>query len=267
MLLPEGKEHTGNAARTTTGKEKEFMSENANTTQDIKVTDKMRSDIDTILTDKNGVKKRLFITAMNTEDNAEFLSRAPHIEKEDLSIVCRVLLSPEMLSQEGAAMASMVVTDKALERMGFTKEELFDEAFLNAPKLRPAHLLTRIENILGYPEMEENAGLYLVTTEDAVLGAAVIFYPGMMEAYSRMLKGGYYILPSSKHELLLLPDTEETDAATLIGIVKSINAEVVSADEKLSDSVYHYSPEEHEFEKAETYEKKTKNGDTAGTGK
>ena len=266
MLLPKGKEHTGKTARITTGKEKD-MNENAGTTQDIKVTDKMKSDIDTILTDKDGVKKRLFITVMNTEDNAEFLSRAPHIEKEDLSIVCRVLLSPEMLSQDGAAMASMVVTDKALERMGFTKEELFDEAFLNAPKLRPAHPLTRIENILGYPEMEENVGLYLVTTEDAVLGAAVIFYPGMMEAYSRMLKGGYYILPSSKHELLLLPDTEEADAAALIGIVKSINEEVVKPDEKLSDSVYHYSPEDQVFERAETYEKKTKNGDTAGTGK
>ena len=41
-------------------------------------------------------------------------------------------------------------------------------------------------------------------------GAAALFYPGVMDRLREML-GDFYVIPSSVHELLLLPITADAD--------------------------------------------------------
>ena len=62
------------------------------------------------------------------------------------------------------------------------------------------------------------------------------------------------MIPSSIHEILLVPDNGEVQAEGLKEMVQEVNATEVSPEEKLSDNVYHYDSKEHIFELAEKFE-------------
>lgn len=51
---------------------------------------------------------------------------------------------------------------------------------------------------------------------------------------------GYYILPSSVHELLVLPDNGDHNAGSLAKMVQDVNRNSVSPEERLGDKVLHY---------------------------
>lgn len=53
------------------------------------------------------------------------------------------------------------------------------------------------------------------------------------------LAGDFYIIPSSVHELLLIPQ-DFGDPSDLIELVKNINATEVSPEDFLSNSIYEY---------------------------
>ncbi len=49
-----------------------------------------------------------------------------------------------------------------------------------------------------------------------------------------------FILPSSIHEVLLLPDTGNEDSGELKKMVSEVNRSYVAAEEVLSDTLYRY---------------------------
>ena len=55
-----------------------------------------------------------------------------------------------------------------------------------------------------------------------------------------VLNTSFYILPSSIHETILVPDSGQYTPHELQEIVKSANRTVVERKEFLSDSVYYY---------------------------
>ena len=50
----------------------------------------------------------------------------------------------------------------------------------------------------------------------------------------------YYILPSSLHEILLVPEDDDANAAVLTAMVQDVNITSLSPDEILSNHVYYY---------------------------
>jgi hypothetical protein len=56
-----------------------------------------------------------------------------------------------------------------------------------------------------------------------------------------------YILPSSIHECILIPDNGKMNKAALKEMVKGVNDSQVSADEVLSNEVYYYDLITDEF--------------------
>lgn len=54
------------------------------------------------------------------------------------------------------------------------------------------------------------------------------------------LQGDLLILPSSIHEVLVIPDTGWQDYEALNAMVRAVNREVVSREEQLSDHIYRY---------------------------
>jgi len=56
-----------------------------------------------------------------------------------------------------------------------------------------------------------------------------------------------YIIPSSIHELLLLPDDGTVDRESLDQMVQEVNMNEVLPTERLSDHVYYYEYAENEI--------------------
>ena len=65
-----------------------------------------------------------------------------------------------------------------------------------------------------------------------------------MEEAAKRLGEDFYVLPSSIHEVILIPDTPDVSALELQGIVQSVNVEQVAPEERLSDHIYHYDSKE-----------------------
>ena len=82
--------------------------------------------------------------------------------------------------------------------------------------------------------------MYVMTNEQQINGASVMLYEGIFRRFTRVHPSDYYILPSSIHELILVPANEVHVPEELFDIVKNANDTVVSQDDYLSDSVYFY---------------------------
>ena len=68
---------------------------------------------------------------------------------------------------------------------------------------------------------------------------------------SGMSMGDFFILPSSIHELLVVPKQDGMELSDLESMVKEVNATQVAPEEKLSDHVYEYDAKEKELYRAD----------------
>ncbi|MCR4727628.1 MAG: DUF5688 family protein, partial [Lachnospiraceae bacterium] len=206
------------------------------------------------------MKEHLSLQVVATDRNADMLENIPHKEIEDMSVVCRF-----MVASGNDCIGSILVTNRLLENMGITEEQLFNDAAKYAPDLRPseikgmADVLAEMMGIdvgeldsqfggaLGQPEIQ----MYVASTHDKANGAGIIAYPGFMEMAAEKVGGDFFLLPSSVHEVILVPDKGQMDYHELEKMVKEVNATQVELKDQLSDHVYHYDSKERVFELAE----------------
>lgn len=69
-----------------------------------------------------------------------------------------------------------------------------------------------------------------------------MLYKGMMKDCARKLGGEFYIIPSSIHELILVPEAYVPEPVELIQMLRDINRIQVMPEEVLSDCIYRYEP-------------------------
>ena len=59
--------------------------------------------------------------------------------------------------------------------------------------------------------------------------------------------GDYFVLPSSVHEVLIMPKSEDMDPKELRNMVQNVNVTQVAEGEILSDQVYEYDAKTHKL--------------------
>jgi hypothetical protein len=95
--------------------------------------------------------------------------------------------------------------------------------------------------------------MYVATVPDKVHGAGVLAYENFMDMAAERAGGDFFILPSSLHEVLIVPDNGNVKLEDLENMVKEVNATQVAPQDKLTDSVYHYDSKEKIFELGEKF--------------
>ena len=68
-----------------------------------------------------------------------------------------------------------------------------------------------------------------------------MLYDSVLERFANVLGTDLYILPSSVHEVILLPKNDTYNKDILAQMVREVNMEGVPSDEILSDNVYEYN--------------------------
>lgn len=226
------------------------------------------------LLDYESAKNRLFIRVSDADRNSEVLEGLPHRKIENLAITYHILAA----ASEGEV-GSAPITNQMMKTYGVTEEQLHQDALENSPKLFPVKVESiavmmesmlreelgmkgfseeEIENMVEEMGVRESNPLTVVTNEQQTNGAAVLFYPGQMERLSESMQGNYFILPSSTHEVLLLPEDEALTYSQLKAMVMEVNSTQVRPEERLADEVYHYDAKDRVFEKAKSYEDRLK---------
>ena len=87
---------------------------------------------------------------------------------------------------------------------------------------------------------EEEDVMYVLSNQIRSYGASAILYQGRLEAIGMYLKSNYYVLPSSVHEVIVIPENEAMGIQSLSAIVQEINQTQVQEEEVLSNHAYYY---------------------------
>ena len=137
-----------------------------------------------------------------------------------------------------------------IQKWGVTEEYLYELAKKNTARIFPAQIETMntlLEKLLGelWEELEDVPEMYILYNQRFYCGAATLLYDGQLERIAQKLQSDFIVLPSSIHEVLLLPfdSIEEVGLDEWKDTVGEINREDVRAEEWLSDHVYVYRRE------------------------
>ena len=174
-----------------------------------------------------------------TKTNKEYLEGKAQAQlTHDITIIYRYIVDID-----NSGIQSIVIPAEWLPLYNINLEELFTagQAFANEHyKLR-----TMREVFLDMGMDEEmldlmgvgSVNLYCLTNEWSVYGASsVLSAAALGEAYDR-IGGDFYIIPSSIHEVLIIP-TSDGEASALADMIQSINDEHVKENEVLGNHAY-----------------------------
>lgn len=194
------------------------------------------------------IKGRIIYKLINTERNTELLRDIPSIAFHDLSIVFQCLVSEEKFGN-----ATIMIHNAHLKIWNITVQDLYEEACINTPKLQKYDIrnMRDVINEMLSEEMQcdemlydrnesEQLPMYVLSNRARVQGASCMLYPDILKDFSIALNRDIIILPSSIHELILLPVMGDEDYKELKEMVMDINKTQVEKEEVLSDSVYYY---------------------------
>lgn len=220
--------------------------------------------------DYEKVKKRVAVKLINAARNEELLKQIPHMLFYDLALV--VYYPVKELPFEGKA--AILIRHSHREVWKVETDELLKAAIVNTPKLFPGKIES-MENIirqifpddleeesvaeelaaLGISNEEELEALippielgrkngipmYVLSNDQKLYGAVCMLYPDILKKFTKRIDQDCYILPSSVHEVILVPAGMIACEEELREIVTDINRTQVAEDEVLADSVYYYS--------------------------
>ena len=222
-------------------------------------------------------KDSLFIRVSNAETNKEFLEGVPHETIGDLAVTYHVLMG-----MGNGEVGSTTVNYELMEKFGITEAQLKADAMENSSKiLSPslesmnnvmARLLGMDGPVTGSVPFEQavqdfnfrEEGMFVLTNTTAVNGAAVMFYPEVMEQLGEHAGVDLFVIPSSTHEVILVPDDGAMNREDLEKMIKEINANEVDPKDRLSDSLYHYDSKDHKLERAVDFEERKEMEKTIG---
>lgn len=190
-----------------------------------------------------GIKDKIVYKLINYNANRKLLSLVPHKKILDLAMVYYCILGE---IEDGNATA--LIYNSNIKNWHIKEDELYRTAVSNTPKLLPVKIYEMSE-LIKYVDTAEGryslddpwcSNLYVLTNKSRINGAAGIMYEGVLKKLADKLESDMYILPSSIHEVIILPKSTMFNKEELMAMVRDVNTEGVSKDEVLSYTVYEY---------------------------
>ena len=215
--------------------------------------------------DYDYVKEKLQVRICDAETNREWLKGKAHTMHGDFAAFYSINL------QENAdGIASTAVTTQLLDTWQIDLSTLHQDA-MNADLKRVPTLYSmedlintmvygtdEAENLLG-EQIDASAfsqPLFCLINENKMNGAGLILNEDIRRQVADFMKCDFYVLPSSIHEILVVPADEATELQELCDMVKGINESEVSIEERLSDHVQFCDEKTAVMENAQLHEEK-----------
>lgn len=213
----------------------DVIMEHMNYVPDIKIEDLLNWD---------QMKSKVYVKLINAEQNMELLADMPHRFYLDFAVVYYI-----KISENGDELETIDVKNKYLDTWGISEAELYMTGMENM----------EISNQVFFKNMKEILPLwlqkgaeppfpmYVLTNTSRHYGASVLLLKKELLKISQSL-GNMIILPSSLHELIVLPENQYTgDCEACAEMVRDINASVVLPEDYLSNHVYTYIKDTQEL--------------------
>ena len=186
---------------------------------------------------------------ISTQRNTDMLQDVPHRGILDLSLVYTIEVNTK------CGVGSILINHSHLEIWGISEQELFMQLQKNLEQEEGffMNMDQFLIQVLGLSEEEMLRGslpdIFIMSNKDKHYGAVELINKKALEKAVKTYEGSFYILPSSVHELLLLPASYDDMALeTLAEMVRTINDTEVKKCDVLSSHIYLYNAEEKRLE-------------------
>lgn len=199
------------------------------------------------------LKEKIVYKLINTTSNTDLLKTVPSIPYLDLSIVFYLLLDENEFGYMTA-----LIQESHMADWKTNIEELYQLASVNTPYHLPAELKSmsdvikelameklgedyREDFIRDLIEHEDSSPLFVLTNRPGLNGASALLYDHVLKSFAEQLNQDLVILPSSIHEVLLVPYDDDVNFGSLSHMVSHINQTEVAPEDRLSNEIYLYS--------------------------
>ncbi|MFI3208179.1 MAG: DUF5688 family protein [Eubacteriales bacterium] len=198
-------------------------------------------DVD-VYDDYSKVRSMLACKIINLEKNKKLLEDTPYKKILDLAIVFYLLADAGPYGS-----STMLIKKEHIDQWNVSLEELSKDAMRNVEKILPFQFQTMTSvvcEILDEKAREELEGreerMYVLSNARRCLGAASMFYKGRLKAIGEALGENFYILPSSIHEVIIVPESKAPSEQDIVDMITEINDTQVDEEEVLSYHPYYY---------------------------
>ena len=190
------------------------------------------------------VKDRIVYVLVNKERNEDLIEFVPYRDfTEELIITYKILLDNVV---DGSA--TIQIRNEFLEMWNVSENDLWEHANKNTSTIRKPVMSSMMDVLLrmkGLSDDEDfkrllssdfglDTGMYILSNSEGINGASVIADKQFMsDVYSRI--GDCYILPSSLHEVIVIPYSEEISPEYLNSMIREVNNTQVEDIEILGD--------------------------------
>lgn len=228
------------------------------------------------------IKGQIAFKIVNYNKNRELLKKIPYRMLFNLAIIFYYVVQEPPFYGKG----SILIHTDHMTHWGIDAETLYAQALENTPRLFPAHIENMEDLILEMlgsgvkekadgcleeketgPETakdenmdhflqklkedmensEDRIPMYVLSNEQKQQGAACMLYPDILKNFAKEKNSDLFILPSSIHEVILLPALEDIKKESLLDMVTEINKTQVQECDVLADSVYYYCRQSQEL--------------------
>lgn len=219
------------------------------------------------LDDYELVRKMLGVKLIGKENNEKLLAEVPHTDFYDLTTVYYINMENEEIGN-----GAILVRNEFMRDWNIPLERLHYDARENMMRNNPPLRLDIVDMLIDIfvehnndgtefakaeiddyiSEMEAtrdlNRNMYVLTNQSKWFGASTLIYPGMLEELGNSFESDYYILPSSIHEVILVPCYYEENGSELSDMVRTVNETNVEVEDILANHAYKYHRENHWLE-------------------
>lgn len=205
------------------------------------------------------MKPNIVYRLVNYDRNKKLLEKVPHIRYLDLAITFHCLVH-----NNADGIGTIRITSEHMELWKVSIKELQVLAVKNTIKRFPPTIRS-MEDVIKKMLQEEcnedefplelekdlfdngdcsnHHKMYILSNLKGINGATCLLYDNVLMRFSEKLRSDLYILPSSIHEVIIVPFDKSISKVSLSEMVKDVNQNQVAEDEVLSDKVYYYSRE------------------------
>lgn len=199
----------------------------------------------TFLTDYENIRSRIIYRVVNCRKNEEYFKEIPYVPFLDLAVVFYVMLDLDEEEQT----AFMPISKEHLQLWDVKAEDVYKEACKNTEKLLPAEfapmqtILCEMSGEELWEEEQAKDDAYILTNSSRNFGATAILYHSCLRHIGEYLAEDFYVMPSSIHEVIILPVSMAPSWEELNFIVSEINETQLKSEDVLSDGAYFYCRE------------------------
>ncbi len=188
------------------------------------------------------VKDRIVYRVVNQKRNEALLQDIPYIPFLDLAICFYYAFYSEEMGD-----GMIMIHNSHMDMWNTNHQQLFELARENTKRLFPP-MVIMLDTIMKEMDrdmedacLQEIPEIYVLTNHQKCQGAVTLLDAELLETMGKKLKGNYYIIPSSIHEVILLKDSGHEDGAALHDMIADTNSSQLLEEDILSDYPYYYN--------------------------